>query len=157
MLCGSLDGRGVWQRTDTCLNMIESLNCSLETITTLLIGYTPIQNKSVLKINKKILCIYYSIRIIFLSFFFFFFILWTYSTKGKKWVLPWDLMWCFSGVPLTLYTKPVTHFPSDSQPGLLLSLLSYNARNAFSPRVSESLITEQSLYLSFCLFHNSQV
>ena len=73
MLCGSLDGRGVWQRTDTCLNTIESLHCSLETITTLLIGYTPIQNKSVLKINKKILCVYYSIRIIFLSFFFFFF------------------------------------------------------------------------------------
>ena len=31
MLCGSLDGRGVWGRVDT------------ETITTLLIGYTPIK------------------------------------------------------------------------------------------------------------------
>ena len=32
MLCGSLDGRGVWGRMDTCLYMAESLHCSLETI-----------------------------------------------------------------------------------------------------------------------------
>ena len=30
---------------DTCIYMIESLRCLPETITTLLIGYTPIQNK----------------------------------------------------------------------------------------------------------------
>ena len=38
MLCGSLDGRGVWARMDICISMAESLRCSLETITTLLIG-----------------------------------------------------------------------------------------------------------------------
>ena len=41
VLCGSLDdGRGVWGRMDT-----ESLQCSSEIITTLLIRYTPIQKK----------------------------------------------------------------------------------------------------------------
>ena len=35
MLHGSLDGRGVWGRRDTCMCMAESLGCSLETITTL--------------------------------------------------------------------------------------------------------------------------
>ena len=42
MLCGSLDGRGVWGRMDTCICMAESLCCAPETITTLFIGYTPI-------------------------------------------------------------------------------------------------------------------
>ena len=45
MLCGSLDGMGVWGRVDTSLYMAESLCWPPETITTLLIGYTPIQNK----------------------------------------------------------------------------------------------------------------
>jgi len=45
MVCGSLDGRGVWRRIDTCICMAEALHCSPETITTLLISYTPIQNK----------------------------------------------------------------------------------------------------------------
>ena len=45
MLCGSLDGRGVWGRMDACICMAESLCYPPETITTLLIGYTPIQNK----------------------------------------------------------------------------------------------------------------
>ena len=45
MLCGSLDGRAVWERRDTCICMAESLHYSHEAITTLLIGYTPIQNK----------------------------------------------------------------------------------------------------------------
>ena len=45
MLGGSLDGREVWGRMDTGICMAESLPCSPETITTLLIGYTPIQNK----------------------------------------------------------------------------------------------------------------
>ena len=52
MLRGSLDGRGVWERMDTCICMAESLCCSPETLTTLLIGYTPIQNKK-LKKNLK--------------------------------------------------------------------------------------------------------
>ena len=45
MLCGSLDGRGVWQRMDTCVCRAESLCCPPETITPLLIGHTPVQNK----------------------------------------------------------------------------------------------------------------
>ena len=39
MLCGSLDRREVWRRMDTCIYIAESLRCSPETITTLLIGY----------------------------------------------------------------------------------------------------------------------
>ena len=42
MLCGSLDGRGVWGRMDTCICLAESLCCPPETITTLLIVYTSI-------------------------------------------------------------------------------------------------------------------
>ena len=38
VLCGSRDGRGVWGRMDTSVCMAESLHCSLETITVLLIG-----------------------------------------------------------------------------------------------------------------------
>ena len=45
----SLDERGVWGRMDTRICMAESLHCSPETITTLLIGFTPIQNKKVFK------------------------------------------------------------------------------------------------------------
>ena len=44
-LCGSLDGRGAWGRMDACICMAESLNCPPETSTTLLLSYTPIQNK----------------------------------------------------------------------------------------------------------------
>ena len=35
MLCGSLDGRGVWGSVGTC----KSLRCSPEAVTTLLTGY----------------------------------------------------------------------------------------------------------------------
>ena len=51
MLCGRLDGRGVWGRMDTCLYMAESLHRSPETITTLLISSTP---NIKLKVKKKI-------------------------------------------------------------------------------------------------------
>ena len=34
MLWGSLDGKGVWGRMDTCIYMAESLGCLLETIMT---------------------------------------------------------------------------------------------------------------------------
>ena len=44
--CGSLDGRGVWGRMGTCICMAESLHCSSETTTTLLINYILIQNKN---------------------------------------------------------------------------------------------------------------
>ena len=39
MLCGSLDGRGVWRRMDTYVCMTESLPCSPETITTLFVNW----------------------------------------------------------------------------------------------------------------------
>ena len=42
--CASLDGRGLWGRMDTCICTAESLHWSPETTTTLLTGYTPIQN-----------------------------------------------------------------------------------------------------------------
>ena len=50
MLCGSLDGRGVWGKMDSGICIAESLHRSPETITIMLIGYTPIQNK---KFKKK--------------------------------------------------------------------------------------------------------
>ena len=53
MLCGSLDGKGVCGRMDTCLCVVESLHCRLETVTTLLISYTLIQNKKFKIIMKK--------------------------------------------------------------------------------------------------------
>ena len=55
MLCGSLDGRGVWGRMDTCIRMAESLHCPPETITTLLIGYNPTQNAKKKKKKDKVL------------------------------------------------------------------------------------------------------
>ena len=50
MLCGSLDGRGIWERMDTGICMAESLCCSPET---LLISYTLIQNKKFKTTTKK--------------------------------------------------------------------------------------------------------
>ena len=38
-----VDGRRVWGRVRACVCMVESLHCSLETVTALLITYTPIQ------------------------------------------------------------------------------------------------------------------
>ena len=49
LLCASLGGSGVWGRMDTCICMAESLPCSPETSTTLLISYTSGQNKTFLK------------------------------------------------------------------------------------------------------------
>ena len=48
VLYGSLDGREVWGRMDTCTHRAEYICCPPETITKLLIGYTPIQNASLL-------------------------------------------------------------------------------------------------------------
>ena len=44
LLCASLDGKVVGERMGTCICMAESLHYSPETIKTLLIGYSPIQN-----------------------------------------------------------------------------------------------------------------
>ena len=49
MLCGRLDGRGVLGRMDTCICMAESLCCPPKTVTTLLIGPTPVEKKSLIK------------------------------------------------------------------------------------------------------------
>ena len=45
--------RGVWGRMDTYICMAESLHCSPEIMTTLLIGYIPIQNVFGVKKNKN--------------------------------------------------------------------------------------------------------
>ena len=52
-LCGSLDENAVWGRMHACIGMAESLCCPLET-NTLLIVYTPIQNKKLKKIKTFI-------------------------------------------------------------------------------------------------------
>ena len=51
-LCTSLGGKGVWGRMGTCTCVAESLKASPETVTTLLITYTSIQNKK-FKVWKK--------------------------------------------------------------------------------------------------------
>ena len=51
-LCASLDGREIWERMDRCICMAETLCCLSETTITLLIGYTPMQNKK-FKVWKK--------------------------------------------------------------------------------------------------------
>ena len=56
MLCGSLDGRGVWGRMDTYISMTESLYCPLEIATRLLIGYTSMQNTNFLRAGSDISC-----------------------------------------------------------------------------------------------------
>ena len=60
MLCAKLGGREVWGRMDTCICMAESLPYPPETITTVLISYTSMQNafgvkNKVLKNSKKYL------------------------------------------------------------------------------------------------------
>ena len=64
MSCASLNGRRTWGRMDTCICiriririricMAESLHCSPETITVLLISYTPIQTAFGVRKKKKI-------------------------------------------------------------------------------------------------------
>ena len=53
MFCGSPDGRGVRGRLDTRICMAESLQCSPEKNTTLLIVYIPIHNKRFKYLKKK--------------------------------------------------------------------------------------------------------
>ena len=53
MLCGSLDGKGVWGRMDTFVCMAESLHCSLETITALLINQLYPNTKSEVLKNRQ--------------------------------------------------------------------------------------------------------
>ena len=44
MLCANLDGMGAWGRMDIHICVAQSPHCLPETITTLLIGNTPVQN-----------------------------------------------------------------------------------------------------------------
>ena len=53
MLYSSLDGNRVRGRMDTCICMTESQCCSTETITILLISYTPIKKFFLMKSKKK--------------------------------------------------------------------------------------------------------
>ena len=48
--CASLDGRGICGTVDTRTRMVQSLHGSPETITMLLLGYTPIQNEKLKQI-----------------------------------------------------------------------------------------------------------
>ena len=61
VLYARLNGSGVWGRMDTCICMAESLCCSPETITTLLISYAPIQNKKFNKLEKNSKLINYTL------------------------------------------------------------------------------------------------
>ena len=45
ILCGSLDGGGVWGRVDTCICMAESLCCPSESITILLMAILQYKRK----------------------------------------------------------------------------------------------------------------
>ena len=53
MLCGSLAGRGVWGKMDTCVCMAESLCCSFETITALFVNQL-YPNTKLKKKKKKV-------------------------------------------------------------------------------------------------------
>ena len=61
MLHGSLDGRGVWGRIDTGACMVEPLCRSPETITGLLMIYTPVQNKKLKKNTVPLLYVEHSV------------------------------------------------------------------------------------------------
>ena len=52
MLCGSLDGRGVWGRVDTCICMVESLCCPPETITILWLAIPQFKKSAALLIIR---------------------------------------------------------------------------------------------------------
>ena len=60
VLCGKLDGRGVWGRINACVCMAKSLCCSPETIMTLLISYTQNKIKSLKKV-QAIVSIFFSL------------------------------------------------------------------------------------------------
>ena len=73
MLRASLEGSGLWGRMGICICMAESLCYSPETTKTLLIGYTPIQNKKFkvwekIKVvtKKKILMTHYNTAVLLL-------------------------------------------------------------------------------------------
>ena len=90
MLYGSLDGREVWGRMDTRICMAESLRCSPETITTLLIGHTPKQNKN-LKLPLLLLSRFSRVRLCTTP--------WTAAHEAPP-SMGFSRQECWSGVPL---------------------------------------------------------
>ena len=55
---------GVWgRRMGTCICMAESLCCAPEIITTLLLNYTPIENKNLKKKRKEISSLFSTRRV----------------------------------------------------------------------------------------------
>ena len=66
VIYASLDGMGVRGRMDTCICMAESLHCSPETTTTLLIGLSQ-NKKKYLKLKKKMSCILNGTLLLLLS------------------------------------------------------------------------------------------
>ena len=57
--CGSRAGREVWGRMDTRVYVAESLHCSPETITALLMGCTPVQNKKFERKHKNVQIVFF--------------------------------------------------------------------------------------------------
>ena len=57
--CGSRAGREVWGRMDTRVYVAESLHCSPETITALLMGCTPVQNKKFKRKHKNVQIVFF--------------------------------------------------------------------------------------------------
>ena len=94
----SLDGRGVWGRKDTCVCMAESLCCSPEAVTTLLIGYTPIQNKKFEKKKRKN--------------FFYLFTAFPLITCWLHW--PYTFYICYILVLTFRYTPPIQQLVLNS-------------------------------------------
>ena len=86
MFCGSLDGRADWGKMDTCICTAESLHCSPEIVTTLIINYTP--NKKFERERKK------SIKCIF-----------TVGRTGENWG-PGGVFCSLVSVPETLCAGP---------------------------------------------------
>ena len=56
VLCGSLDGRGVWGRMGTCIRMAEPLCCSPETLTLFVNQLYPNTKYKVLKKMCAVVC-----------------------------------------------------------------------------------------------------
>ena len=60
---------GSWGRVDTCMCMAESFDGLRETVTTLLTGYTPVQNKKLKKnesMHKEDVCVSVCVYIIYI-------------------------------------------------------------------------------------------
>ena len=58
-------------RVNTCICVAESIHCSPETVTTLLIGYTPVQNKKFKEVSVKSIWCNVSLKgYVFLLIFF---------------------------------------------------------------------------------------